>query len=651
MWIWITGLGFFAFIYFKFFSAPPAPPRITSSPPAKDLIPQKETVAPKTETFVEKSVDSKPVSVESQPSTEKSVSETTESKAPQIAATLVPEPQQAKHEPEQAKREPEQPKHEPEHEPEQPKHEPEHEPEQPEHEPEQPKHEPEHEPEQPKHEPEQPEYEPEQPKHEPEQPKHEPEQPKHEPEQPKHEPEQPKPEQHESQAELTAEPPHHETQSLQESPVETTAEKTSTHTPTPGVEHAHTEPETKSTHEQVPEQKTEPVVHQTQSHINEESTPAQPAETAPASSETRADEPVPEPVLQTRPRRGVSFLTPKNFKDIPVPKPQADELVKLLEEEQHSSAIEKKIEEVKPTDPILQELPSQIKISELVDPEPPVCIAADASMDKTLSILMENKITVAPVEKYGKWIGLIDMLDITQQALQVFSSSTSGNITSEIQTVHQFNMLTLEDQNIINKSQRNPLVTVASTSTLADVVKELRTGLRRVVVLNESGKPWRLFSPLDAAATILKNPKFFFREKADATLQELGFCMPIFAVSAGTLTIEAFQMLIEKGTSSVAVVNDYWQLVGVVSSSDIKWLRGFRVSLLRQPLSAFLAQSRLKEGLPTNHTVTSVCTATLKEVCETLVQKQVSRSYIIDEHWRPIGVITLTGVLKHIHLE
>jgi CBS domain-containing protein len=136
----------------------------------------------------------------------------------------------------------------------------------------------------------------------------------------------------------------------------------------------------------------------------------------------------------------------------------------------------------------------------------------------------------------------------------------------------------------------------------------------------------------------------------DATLEQLHLGMKkVFSVNCEDRTLDALQMMQQHDISGIAVLDEQGKIMGNVSVSDVKVLvdaDAAGAQLASGPVAQFVSHVRQLE-LATRYPSISVrATATLRQTLSKLVATGIHRIYVVDDQQRPVGVVSLTDVLK-----
>lgn len=131
-------------------------------------------------------------------------------------------------------------------------------------------------------------------------------------------------------------------------------------------------------------------------------------------------------------------------------------------------------------------------------------------------------------------------------------------------------------------------------------------------------------------------PQFFLTARTAADMMTSS---PV-AISAETGATEAAGALADRGISALPAIDNAGQLVGVVTRTDI--LRG------PPPETSAPPTARVRDVMtPCVLTVTPDTSST--RVMEKLLARRLHRLFVVDQHGRPIGVISTLDVLHHLH--
>lgn len=278
--------------------------------------------------------------------------------------------------------------------------------------------------------------------------------------------------------------------------------------------------------------------------------------------------------------------------------------------------------------------------------------------------LFDHQILSVPVMEPGMNIivGFLDIIDILAFLVQKLRSFGQVAPYDALKTMRQLDFLDMNTcGDAMNASGRNPFVTVSPNDTLERLVALMgQRNAHRVAVVGPNGE---LLNFITQSALL----RFICRmaEVAKPGPNMLGaivhqpisryvqptnvLCSPLNA-----RTIDAFVAMIDVQKSALAVINDKNQLVGNLSASDLKEC-GYDFDLFSRLFDSvedflrkmFIRKGKLARGerdLPKPYCVST--TTTIGQTMNMLNEYKVHRLYMVDDAFRPIGVVTPADVLR-----
>lgn len=288
-----------------------------------------------------------------------------------------------------------------------------------------------------------------------------------------------------------------------------------------------------------------------------------------------------------------------------------------------------------------------------VDQDKVVVLKEDMTVEEGLHLLTEANILSAPIcTSDGRWVGLVDHLDILFWAMKVStapiaskSDASSEDITKDtvgtvMARMHEFSFAQLGDD-ISNLSQLNPFRTVKRSAPLDDLLAIFGDGAHRVVVTDEEGTPIHILTQSRVLKHLNNYPDRLGGSR-NKSLKELGLISPVVSCKRSELAVTAFRRMMQHRVSALAVTEEDGELVGNISSTDIKLMRQFQYDALLDSVEDYLKVSRPLGGSLV--ACTDVCT--LADAVRQMVERHVHRVYVVDEAKKAIGIVTLSDVLR-----
>ena len=247
------------------------------------------------------------------------------------------------------------------------------------------------------------------------------------------------------------------------------------------------------------------------------------------------------------------------------------------------------------------------------------CVEKDTSVFRAIRIIIEEQISGLPVVDDGRLVGIISDKDLL---MFLFGQ--------------EFLYATVEEFMTAN------VVTFDVSDSLSDVCNCLATNsFRRIPILFE-GRPIGAISRADLIRFAAQS---FFSKTDGAAGKRLKKESPVAmdVMRGGVLTVrtdtpmsEIARVLANKRVSGLPVVDDYMNLLGIVSEKDVL------VSLYTTNGSILLAQD-----LMTTEVVSFTIHDDLFDICDALVREEFRRVPILDQG-KLVGIISRTDIMQHI---
>jgi len=279
-----------------------------------------------------------------------------------------------------------------------------------------------------------------------------------------------------------------------------------------------------------------------------------------------------------------------------------------------------------------------------------ILLHEDVPLKTALNILHDNNVLSAPVTNNDHHFeGFIDVLDISGYALQYYHSQMpqfrvwETNSKLKFPAAEQFFETPI--RNITNYSLWNYPVYVYDNNSIADLLvafHERHFKAHRVAVLNRNNEFVNIVSQTDVAHFAYKNTHLL-GEKASMTISDLRLVKPCISVRMDTPFANALEVLFSNRVSGIALLDHEGKIAGNFSASDLRGLLPSTFDDFYCAIPKFLEDIRAtRKAIPP---VTCTNKATLAEVLELFCTQSVHRIYVVDEHYKPYGVVSLSEVM------
>jgi len=279
---------------------------------------------------------------------------------------------------------------------------------------------------------------------------------------------------------------------------------------------------------------------------------------------------------------------------------------------------------------------------------------ATTSIEEALKILAENDILSAPVfdPETKEYIGFVDVMDILRAIIGLYSEASDTSEIAWSKWATDINSLSLRGirfaikpvKNVVDLSKIDPYLPVSKSGTLYQLMEEVFSkGIHRAPLYDDIAMkaPVALITQSDVINAISKVvPSSSIGIKTVEELS-LGTRYPI-QMSIDALAIQAFYLMYFHKVSAVAIVGKTGNLVANLSASDIKGLKHDNFSRLLLPVMEFLKGTTSKKCAP----ITCRLFSSIETVILKLSLFRIHRLWIVDEKENPIGVISLTDIMK-----
>eukprot|EP00762_Andalucia_godoyi_P008455 ANDGO_05792.mRNA.1 Protein sds23 len=313
-----------------------------------------------------------------------------------------------------------------------------------------------------------------------------------------------------------------------------------------------------------------------------------------------------------------------------------------------------------------------------------ISIQTTSHLDAAFQLLSDRKIRSAPVfdPTTGKYIGFLDTADMIALVVRLFVDSPPADGAPSSHAYHDLHhalshaskLYLMSASQITDLSKENPFVPLAPNVSLYEVAKVMATGIHRVPIVDEKGALVNVVTQSALVKFLVSHLNVHLHSASstssvasvetstsddngkeqweDLQLDEsvgslkLGV-RKVICVSGEDRTVDAFATMLKNHISAIAVLDEAGKIMGNVSNSDIRVLCDpSAMPLITGPVAQFISHIR-QADLSTRYPSISVrLGTTLRQTLAKLVATGIHRIYVIDDHSRPIGVISLTDVFR-----
>jgi 5'-AMP-activated protein kinase regulatory gamma subunit len=291
------------------------------------------------------------------------------------------------------------------------------------------------------------------------------------------------------------------------------------------------------------------------------------------------------------------------------------------------------------------------------------------TLGKALHALADHGVLSAPVwdAEKKKYLGFVDVFDLMTLAVgvDVLMHILPESIVKKPRTDDlrfQKEMTLAEMMGDEPESAFNPWCPVEEGSKFKDVVRLLASKARRVPVISKTtGKVVQIISQSQVCQLLYERVKAG-GVLTDSTPGTTGLGLKtVFSIKDTDQAREAFQMMVDKQVSSVAILDENGEILTAISTKDIRLLPRLesagleRNNLLDMNVREFVGLVRRVtevDGRARAACVTVELNTPLATVLGKLAATRMHRVYVIDAQRKPVGVISVSDVVVSLqHLQ
>jgi len=285
----------------------------------------------------------------------------------------------------------------------------------------------------------------------------------------------------------------------------------------------------------------------------------------------------------------------------------------------------------------------------------------DLITDVWKGLVAHNFLSVPVLQKTkNKYYGFVDLYDIVKFMVEFFGTSEELKNSEDwfklAEASEEFRKKTVNDIMKYPLSNRNPFFPIHSGYSLFCAVEALarETGLHRIPVVDNERKLITVITQSQIVNILLRNLDILGEKKDMPVNQMSKYFEDVVCIREDDIALEAFKIMVEKNVGGLAVIDKEGKLTGNISLRDLKVMSTDARLFWRlyQTVHNFLLKVRKENNETTGDRPRTVVTVkpldTLETVIKKLAEYKIHRVYIVDDHKKPVGVISLKDVLHEI---
>jgi len=291
-----------------------------------------------------------------------------------------------------------------------------------------------------------------------------------------------------------------------------------------------------------------------------------------------------------------------------------------------------------------------------------VTIDATTPVDKAFKTLVENHISAAPIFDKAKntYVGFFDIADMVAYIVEMIHNHSAtdqatplpevfNDLSHFLMVVTHYVPVTVDQ--VANHSHNNPFLPVYEDSSMLDVLSLLaHRGVHRVPVIDRtSGCITKLITQSAVTKWFTRHPEAL-AVFGDETVghSSMGLCN-VLTISSESPAIRALELLASSKLSGIGLVDTTGVMITTLSNSDLRILTtGKKFRLFGITALQLVQKSRALEANARPAIVCVRTTNALTDIVKRLSATGLHRVYVLDDHEKPIGVISLRDLIRFI---
>jgi len=283
-----------------------------------------------------------------------------------------------------------------------------------------------------------------------------------------------------------------------------------------------------------------------------------------------------------------------------------------------------------------------VKLEQLLEEKKDLIkVEGDTSVSKTLDLLKKENILSVPVYERGELIGIADVFNI-MMSTSFFEDQSKFE---EIKIAH-----------VVRKSLKpSDLTILKHTDSLLTAMHFLCSHHQVLMSCpDRKGLKGSIIHQIITQSDILKfcsrnlNQISSQNEKLTTNLQGLSLVNPIgskvIKISTNDSAYKGFVEMAKGKVPAVAVVDEFDHLMANLSASDLRGITSEKLSIVQLPVLEFLKIMQKADKL--FRPVTANASSKLSELILSMTCSLIHRVWAIDSGEKPIGVITMTDIMR-----
>jgi CBS domain-containing protein len=223
----------------------------------------------------------------------------------------------------------------------------------------------------------------------------------------------------------------------------------------------------------------------------------------------------------------------------------------------------------------------EISIGELVSPDDLKFVEIDTGIEEATNVLIESGAPVLLIRETPQHTSAVGTFDYND--LNAYLLLAAGLTQPDEETLASYEELarkaregiTIPLKDVKDLGRKEPMTTLPATASVMTAVETFGGGVHRVVVVNEHNgrEVVGIFSQLRLVKFLWENGRSFpvIDQLYPQALRDLRIgSREVISINGDKPLCEALQIMNNEGISSIAVVDNHFNVVGNISTTDVK---------------------------------------------------------------------------------
>lgn len=283
-----------------------------------------------------------------------------------------------------------------------------------------------------------------------------------------------------------------------------------------------------------------------------------------------------------------------------------------------------------------------------------ICKRDDKLVDVWKGLIKHNFHSVPVLLKTSdKYYGILSLHDISRYVLDFVGKEqlqSMEDFWKNLDRIDKLKNVTVNDCMQSPLTRENPFKPVTQGYSLHFALEILarESGLHRIPVITRDRKMANMLTTSRIVQFFHENKSMLGNRVAKPIHLLSSSSSGVISVRDTQNAVDAFALMQTNNITAVAVTDSHGKLAGVISDTDLKTISedGSMFYRMHQDAKTFVKHIQQKVG----GVVTAKPTETFGEVVDKLMSKKVHRVFVVNEHDKPTGLVSMKDIIEDIIL-